>query len=79
MVETFDNKNFRCHIRIQREKLPQNPYCMSHYSWFFFQNIDKIFKNPTSDALDFVKSALLGAFRLYNIFERYKLSDKLVF
>ena len=28
---------------------------------FFFQNIDKNCKNPTSDALDFVNLALLGA------------------
>ena len=29
--------------------------------FFFLQNIDKNIKNPTSDALDFVKLALLRA------------------
>ena len=39
----------------------QNYSSISKKSDFFLQNIDKNIKNPTSDALDFVKLALLGA------------------
>ena len=39
----------------------QNSSSFSNNQIFFLQNIDKNIKNPTSDALDFVKLALLGA------------------
>ena len=49
-------------FRIKKNKFFfQNSSSISKKSVFFLQNIDKNIKNPTSDALDFVKLALLGA------------------